>query len=625
MKALKIALLCCAMLFCGMYLIGSAFLVVIAPFLDIEGPWVMMITGAIMALLFGWLFVKAWTAFRSVIGLQSKSSKQNTNKRFVIRDETKYKIKLGASLLTALVGAGMIVSSREDLFEAGIPLIFGGIIFAFGYSRRHKKKVNQEKEARALAQAQANLEANLKRVNSMSVLPVMVPDTVVLRPGEVCHYQAAANVMQIKNEVIGHTSGSAGVSVRVAKGLTLHSGSSRGHAIRQDVSHLYPGLFTITNQRFIMTGEKGFNHPISKLTAITPFNGFEGITLQFGRSLYTILMEEPYWIPKILQLMKECSAAEVCKSAPPTSDLPRCSMEKETHQALSNSQEEDNLTPQNAELSYLDAQALKFWSEKKTDFVIPAYYDNSAFGKNLKPALERLLDGGYLSLGDLRQRISICTVPELRAVLADRELKVSGNKSDLVSRILANFDEDEIEDRFPVNVYRITEKGTQALAVYSILEDNDAHSLNLSYYRLMKEREAHPSEENNVILTRLLSEDVQECYKTKDRSRFLRVIDTTARFMHEIGEDELSFECYALSFFVWTSGEIKTPFPESLNDVIRLTARLIDREGKLCGYDLTKMLDAFRTVVVRTDPFCLASQENVGMTVNLLRESLSIK
>ena len=141
----------------------------------------------------------------------------------------------------------------------------------------------------------------------------------------------------------------------------------------------------------------------------------------------------------------------------------------------------------------------------------------------------------------------------------------------------------------------------------------------------MKEREAHPSEENNVILTRLLSEDVQECYKTKDRSRFLRVIDTTARFMHEIGEDELSFECYALSFFVWTSGEIKTPFPESLNDVIRLTARLIDREGKLCGYDLTKMLDAFRTVVVRTDPFCLASQENVGMTVNLLRESLSIK
>lgn len=544
---------------------------------------------------------------------------------------TRILCSIGVAAALVLSAEGFEIYQNSPNGDATL-LLVGLYVFAlslaflvFDVEKEKKRKIREVQLEAQKAKEEAAL-ARMNEVSSLTVLPVIdSPASIILRPQETCHFQAGAALREVKSEVVGRSGGHAGYSVRIAKGLTVHTGSSRGRVIREDRERLYPGILSVTSERIIMTGDRGFERPLKSLTSWTAYNGTEGITLQFGRSLYTILTEEPCWIPKILQLMKERSAAEARKPAPPTSNSLGFLIEKETHPALNNFQEECDLTPQNAELSYLDAQALKFWSKKKTDFVIPAYYSNSAFGKNLKPALERLLDGGYLSLGDLRQRISICTVPELKAVLDDRELKVSGNKSDLVSRILANFDEDEIEDRFPVNVYRITEKGTQALAVYSILEDNDAHSLNLSYYRLMKERESHPSEENNVILTRLLSEDVQECYKTQDRSRFLRVIDTTARFMHEIGEDESSFECYALSFFVWASGEIKTPFPESLNDVIRLTARLIDREGKLCGYDLTKMLDTFRAVVVQTDPFCLASQENVGMAVNLLRESLSIK
>lgn len=538
-------------------------------------------------------------------------------------------IGVAVALVLSAEGFKIYQSSPDGdaaLFLVGLYVFALSLAFLVFDIGKEKKKKNREMQLEAQKAKEEADRARMNKVSSLTVLPVIdSPTSIILRPQEICHFQAGAALREVKSEVVGRSGGHAGYSVRIAKGLTVHTGSGRGRVIREDRERLYPGILSVTSERIIMTGDRGFERPLKSLTSWTAYNGTEGITLQFGRSLYTILMEEPYWIPKILRLMKERSAAEVCKSAPSTSDSSRCLMEKEARPALNSLQEEDSLTPQNAELSYLDAQALKFWNKRKTNFVVPAYYENSAFGKNLKPALERLLDGGYLSLGNLMQRISICTVPELKAVLADRELKVSGNKSDLVSRILTNFDEDEIEDRFPVNVYRITEKGEQVLAVYSILEDNDTHSLNLSYYRLMKEREAHPDEENNVILTRLLSEDVQECYKMQDRSRFLRVIDTTARFMHEIGEDELSFECYALSFFVWTSGEIKTPFPESIDNVIRLAARLIDQEGKLCGYDLTKMLDAFRAVVARTDPFCLASQENVEMAVNLLRESLSVK
>lgn len=149
-----------------------------------------------------------------------------------------------------------------------------------------------------------SIEERINEVGMLTELPVITsPHSIVLKPGEVCHYQSNAAVLLVKNEVVGHTRGYSGVSVRVAKGLTLHSGGSRGQSIRQDVAHQYPGLFTMTNQRIIMTGEKGFDQPVGKLTAMTPYNGFQGITLQFGRSSYTILMAEPFWVPKIIELL----------------------------------------------------------------------------------------------------------------------------------------------------------------------------------------------------------------------------------------------------------------------------------------------------------------------------------
>lgn len=63
----------------------------------------------------------------------------------------------------------------------------------------------------------------------------------------------------------------------------------------------------MTSQRIIMTGEKAFEYPLSKLTTLTPYYQFQGITLQFGKSTHTILMDEPYWVPKIIDLIHKNS------------------------------------------------------------------------------------------------------------------------------------------------------------------------------------------------------------------------------------------------------------------------------------------------------------------------------
>ena len=115
-----------------------------------------------------------------------------------------------------------------------------------------------------------------------------------------------------------------------------------------------------------------------------------------------------------------------------------------------NSVDEDEQikTPAGAELSYLDSRALGFWNGKRTDFKVPPYYENSAFGRNVGPALDRLLQGGYLEVSDLEGNISLRTVPELKEILSAHKLKVSGKKSELVSRLMDSLPEQKLRELF---------------------------------------------------------------------------------------------------------------------------------------------------------------------------------
>lgn len=275
-------------------------------------------------------------------------------------------------------------------------------------------------------------------------------------------------------------------------------------------------------------------------------------------------------------------------------------------------------------LSYLDASALRFWNKKTTDFQIPSYYSETAFGRNVEPARERLLEDGYLSLGSMEQRIALKTVPELKAILADKELKTSGKKQELVYRIIENFDPDVLEALFPINVYCITEKGLSALEPYSIVEESKSHSLGLSYYRLIQAKEANPSKSNHELLTQLLSEDIQQCYQNQDRSGYQAKITTTARFMQEIGEVQLSFECYSLSFFMWTRDLVQlgrsSPVPQSY-----YISKSLEEAGQLCGYDISQLKQSFQNVISQNNPFSLGTPDNIQYALRIFDDSLGIK
>ena len=496
-----------------------------------------------------------------------------------------------------------------------------------------KKYINPEKKANynprvvhknsmSKSDSSLNIEGKINEVGSLTELPIVsTPYSVVLHSGEVCHYQDNASVLVIKNEVVGHTRGSGGVSVRVAKGLTLHSGSSRGTSIRQDVSYKYPGLFTMTNQRIIMTGEKGFDQPIGKLTSMVPYNGFQGITLQFGKSSYTILMAEPFWVPKIVELLQ---SPVYPSNNEKKQEITEISAKKVVDIEFDSIDPDDGIeTPDNAEISYLDAQALEFWNNKRTDYEIPKYYEESAFGRNVEPALHRLLDGDYLEICGLEKRVSLKTIPELKAVLTDYELKTSGKKGELVQRILNNISPDELEEIFPVGIYQITEKGFNALKPYSILELNRKYSLGLSYYRLLQEKSKHPDQEDTFIISRLLSEDIQKCYEEDDKSTYQRILSKTAMFYNGNGDSKSALECYCLSFFVWTR-EIEEYSIQSGNTQSYYMAKEIEDVGKICGMPLSAVIDFFEKVIQSKNPFLLGNDKNINYAISIFKNALSI-
>lgn len=122
-------------------------------------------------------------------------------------------------------------------------------------------------------------------------LPIVIDCSLALQDGECCHYSASAKRIIPKEKTVGYTSGSAGVSFRVAKGVTLRTGSSRGSAIKKNVLEENPGTLRITNQRIIFTSIKGgFDKKISNLSTVTEAD--DGLVLQFGSQMFMLELSD---------------------------------------------------------------------------------------------------------------------------------------------------------------------------------------------------------------------------------------------------------------------------------------------------------------------------------------------
>lgn len=138
-----------------------------------------------------------------------------------------------------------------------------------------------------------------KRLGEGEPLPI-ADSNLILSENEVCHYYGNVEHRIVKNRVIGHKADTAGVSLRVAKGVTIRKGGVKGAAIRGDVVEKTLGKLTVTDQRIVFGSAKAsFEKKLSAITSITPYT--DGIEIQFGSNAFQFLTPEGEYINDILR------------------------------------------------------------------------------------------------------------------------------------------------------------------------------------------------------------------------------------------------------------------------------------------------------------------------------------
>lgn len=90
------------------------------------------------------------------------------------------------------------------------------------------------------------------------------------------------------------------------------------------------------------------------------------------------------------------------------------------------------------------------------------YYEYSV--EHPGAVLKSLEKRGFIQPGDLRSAIQNLTVPMIKKELKAIGQKVSGKKADLIDRLLENASLEDLEKKFPVRFYELTESGQKELA-----------------------------------------------------------------------------------------------------------------------------------------------------------------
>jgi len=108
---------------------------------------------------------------------------------------------------------------------------------------------------------------------------------------EVLIYAAPAATFKDKEQVLGYTGKSAGVSVRVAKGVSVRTGGTGSRAVRGTVRQSNMGDLLITNKRIIFIGkDDSFEFQVEKISTVKLLDS-NSFVIQSGRSFKNVWLD----------------------------------------------------------------------------------------------------------------------------------------------------------------------------------------------------------------------------------------------------------------------------------------------------------------------------------------------
>lgn len=134
-------------------------------------------------------------------------------------------------------------------------------------------------------------------------LPNIQGTNLNLSNGESCCYMDRAYTFKDKTVTTGYTGGHNGVSIRIMKGLSYHTGKSGSQAVRQTTRTTYNGILYITTKRIIFTSQdESFDKTFDKITSINEAK--DGLIIQIGSHTYSIIVDTHSEFMQVFNLLK---------------------------------------------------------------------------------------------------------------------------------------------------------------------------------------------------------------------------------------------------------------------------------------------------------------------------------
>ena len=136
-------------------------------------------------------------------------------------------------------------------------------------------KIKKAKEDQAI---QELLEAPLVEIR---------PARALIKTGEKAYGAVQASLQETKT--VGYSAGTSGMSVRVAKGVTLRQSGTRAHAVKGTVG-VADGELVVTDKRIIFAGDrKAFVIPLDDLINTTNYS--DGFGFNDSKTTYTLITQ----------------------------------------------------------------------------------------------------------------------------------------------------------------------------------------------------------------------------------------------------------------------------------------------------------------------------------------------
>ena len=127
---------------------------------------------------------------------------------------------------------------------------------------------------------------------------------ISLPENETCYYMHDAAAFHEKNVVTGSVGKGAGVSIRIAKGVSVRTGSGKSQNVRETVGESYGGTLYITNFRIILLAPKyGFDLRIVSISQMKYKR--DGLQIYHGSKCYQILTNDVNSIRAIVEFLYE--------------------------------------------------------------------------------------------------------------------------------------------------------------------------------------------------------------------------------------------------------------------------------------------------------------------------------